>query len=911
LIRIAALVLLALVAAVAVLSVKIVGDDQVALVGEGDSTRELRSGINLVRPFTPIRRYHLAPRYFLEGKSALVIPLGRGKVATVDCVVEARVARDRVRALDRDYEGGILERLVVPLVSRDLGVALRRVGDPAEAPLDSIGAGLGAKLNESLASQGITTTAVVLKRLVVSSVLPKDLARQDGFKVFILGLDAYDWVLSDLVSKSRSLPNIERLRREGSWGNLRSIEPLVSPLLWTTMATGVTPDIHGITDFLGKNQDTGEDIPATSDMRRVAALWNIASLFGVRPGFVGWLATYPAEEVEGFIVSDRVAYHMFDPAWATGETTVPTEGLTWPPRLLDEIRPLLVEPAAVGKEISTYIHGPVGALKTKFDPLDPVSNLRLIISGYQTYRGIMEQLYPEERPDLAGVYFEFTDSACHLFMRYMAPPMPGVTAAEADRFGDGVAASYAEADRILGEVLGLVDDRTVLVVVSDHGFKSGDTRPMSDSRIGIGQATDWHRLNGAIALYGPGIKRGHQIADASVLDVAPTVLHLLGLPVGSRMTGKVLTEALEPAWVGAHPVRRTAAYDSLAVASGKVAGASEADQALKEKLQSLGYVAGGNASLVNMANFYHKNGRYAEAIEVWKKLIELDPKDYGARIGLANAHFEVGQADSAIAGLKAVIAADPRNMQALQSLATVYVRKGMGNDALRVAEEALRVDPANGGSHFNRGLALEVLGRRDEAVEEYRQAVHLAPDLAEPYANLAQAYLDKGMLTSALEAARKAADLAPEKPEVHYVLGQALEFSGKPDEALLQYMASLRLDSRFTAAAIGASGVLLAQGKTDSALAVCDAALRTSTQYGEYLHTIKGTAYLGRRDLARARAEFETSLKADRNFLPARLGLARVYIAQGKTGDARRELEAVLAAQPSNQEARSLLGTLR
>jgi len=288
--RIAAVVLLALLATAAILSVKIMDDRHVALVGGGDGIRELRSGINFVRPFTPIRRYDLAPRYALEGKSALRVPLGRGKFATVDCVVEARLARDRVKALDRGYGGKISERLIVPLVSRDLREILAHAPDPQRVPLDSIGAGLGARLRDSVGPLGITITAVALKSLVVSSALPGDLARQGGVKVFILGLDAYDWELSDLVSKSRGLPNIERLKREGSWGDLRSIEPLVSPLIWTTIATGVTPDIHGITDFLAKSEATGEDVPATSDMRRVPALWNIASLFGLSSGFVGWLA---------------------------------------------------------------------------------------------------------------------------------------------------------------------------------------------------------------------------------------------------------------------------------------------------------------------------------------------------------------------------------------------------------------------------------------------------------------------------------------------------------------------------------------------------------------------------------------------------------------------------------------------
>ena len=913
------IVLVGAVAALAVTSVRIVGRDEVRLVGKGAEARALRSGFNLVRPFAEVRRYRLSTRYDFSGANRLALPLKRGKRATIDCTIEARLDRDKVKTLDRDYEGRFAEKLVRPLVLRDLGTAFSAVRDPEELALDPTASGIKAGLDAALRPLGIEITAVSLKDLKVESGLPPGLERTEGLKVFILGFDGLDWKIVDLVSQTRELPNIQRVRHKGSWGNLRSIEPLVSPLVWTTIATGVTPDIHGITDFLVTDQATGEEIPATSTMRRVPALWNLASLFGLRSGLVGWLATYPAEDIEGFVVSDRVAYHMFDPRWHTGKGEVQGEaqaetgtgGLTYPPELLREIQPLLVTPEAVNREIAAYIHGPVGSPRHEFDPTDPVTNLRLIISGYRTYDGIVRKLYPALRPDLAAVYFEFTDSVCHLLMRYMRPPMPGVTREEGERYADGVAAAYLEADRILGEILSMLDDRTILMVLSDHGIKSGDMRPISDSRIGIGQAVEWHRLDGVIALYGPGVKPGHEIVNASVLDVAPTVLYLLGLPVDKRMPGAVLTEPLDQSWVRAHPVRSTDRYDSLFVMTAVSAGTSPADQALKAKLESLGYVAGGNASLVNMANFYHRNGRYAEAIAAWEKLVEADPNDLGARIGLSNAYFEIGKQDSAVAGLMAVLRIDPRNTEALRSLATIYVRRGMGEDALRVAEDALAADPRDGYSYFNRGLALELLGRREEAAEQYREAVRLAPDLAEAYANLAQIYLDKGAGADALAAARKAVDLASGKPEMHYVLGQTLELARQPEEALQHYMTAIKLDPKFGAAYIGASSVLLAEGKPDSVVALCAQALAVTSQYTQYIRNIKGMAHMAGRDPKAAAKEFQEAVRIDPTFSPARTNLARVYIEQGKRGDARRELETVLGSNPGDREARALLEGLR
>ena len=903
--RVLVVVVAVAILALAVASVKIVGKQSIAVAGSGAEARLVQPGVHLVLPFTPFRRYALNARYTFEGRGALAVPLAAARRANLDCVAAGRLDASKILALDRQMNGAIAEKLLRPLLVREVARALAE--RPGGGDLDSLGSDIRDVLNRATEPLGLHLAEVSLRNLNFTSLLPKDLSRSEGFKVVIVGLDGYDWKVADLVSRNRPLPAIARMRRDGCWGDLRSIEPLVSPLLWTTIATGVTPDVHGVTDFLVKDEATGQEIPVTSTMRKVPALWNMASLVGATPGFIGWLATYPAEQVTGFMVSDRLAYHMFDPAWFKSQTGAPVEGLTYPAELLGRIKPLLVEPDRVRDELFAYVRGPVGPLSNTFNPDDPISDLRLIISGYRTYENVFDNLYPTYRPDLAGVYFEFTDSACHLFMRYMEPAMPGVTAEEERKYGGGVAAAYAEADRILGEVLAAVDDSTIVMVVSDHGFKSGDMRPTSESRIGHGQAIDWHRLDGAIAMLGPRVKAGRRIQGAGVLDVAPTVLYLLGLPVDKSMPGRVLLDALDEEWTSAHPVRYTAAYDSLMPAAAAGVAASPADQALKEKLVSLGYVAGGSTSLVNMANFYQKNGRFAEAIEVWKKLLEADPQDLGARIGISNAYFEVGEVDSAVAGLKNVLRVDPRNKEALGSLATIYVKKGMGADALRAAEEALAIDPADGTSHLNRGLALDLLGRTQEAASEYRLAVKYAPDLAEAHVNLAQIYLATGFSRDALAEAEKAVDLASGKPEMHYMLGRALEANGRPDEALSQFRESIGLNRGFAAAYIGAANVFLTQGKPDSAISVCAEGIANAAEYGQYLHNIEGLAYLGLRDMNAAEREFRLALEADGTFLPARTNLARVYAQTGRTADARKEASAVLARDPANAEAKSIL----
>src|SRR5207249_759516 len=105
-------------------------------------------------------------------------------------------------------------------------------------------------------------------------------------------------------------PNLSRLIAQGVRARLKTIEPVLSPVIWTTVATGFLPSEHGILDFLATDTRTGEKIPVTSRQRRVKAIWNLLDEAGVPVGVIGWWATWPAESVDGYIVSDRVAYQL-------------------------------------------------------------------------------------------------------------------------------------------------------------------------------------------------------------------------------------------------------------------------------------------------------------------------------------------------------------------------------------------------------------------------------------------------------------------------------------------------------------------------------------------------------------------------------------------------------------------------
>ncbi|HEX7880545.1 MAG TPA: alkaline phosphatase family protein, partial [Candidatus Eisenbacteria bacterium] len=129
--------------------------------------------------------------------------------------------------------------------------------------------------------------------------------------VLLIGIDSADWTIIDRLRKKGYLPALSSMITNGASGPLRSIEPLLSPLIWTTIATGTSPARHGILDFLVTDPATGKQVPATSRLRREPAFWNLVSSAGKSAGVVGWLATWPAESIEGFVVTDRFGFLAF------------------------------------------------------------------------------------------------------------------------------------------------------------------------------------------------------------------------------------------------------------------------------------------------------------------------------------------------------------------------------------------------------------------------------------------------------------------------------------------------------------------------------------------------------------------------------------------------------------------------
>jgi Tfp pilus assembly protein PilF len=464
-------------------------------------------------------------------------------------------------------------------------------------------------------------------------------------RVILVGWDGGDWKLLDPLMKRGLLPNLSALVARGRTWNLETVNPMISPLIWTTVATGRSPVDHGVADFQELDPKTRARLPISGWSRKVPAIWNVASEKGLKVGVVGWWATWPAEKVNGFFVSDRASPVLFPAEVLSG-----SPALTWPEGLADGVRLVGRREGMPGfDEVSRAFRVTKAefdaAVAAKKDLADPITGYQKIVGSTRVYARTALELYDREKPDLLMVYFEGTDEIGHLLARFYPPKLPTISDEDFRKYEGGVVAYFQEADRILGEFMKRAEQAGAnLVLLSDHGFK-WDDRPASHSSIQFNTAFLWHESPGILAAAGPAFPAASARGKAGVFDVTPTLCRLLGLPGDPAFEGRPvsgLAAGRTPAAPPAVSWTKTFKVERLAVRASSEAD-KKAGEEFTKKLISLGYLTGAEAAAVdarpperagtetagtfqNIATFLRARGKVREALPWYRKALEVNPK---------------------------------------------------------------------------------------------------------------------------------------------------------------------------------------------------------------------------------------------------------------------------------------------
>ena len=729
-----------------------------------------------------------------------------------------------------------------------------------------------------------------------------------GQKVAIFGVDAADWRVIDPLVAAGRLPAFARLKQVASTGLLRSTPPLLSPLIWTTMATGRTADENGVLDFM-VDAPGGGQAPVNGGARRVKALWEIWSEAGRRVMVTGWWATWPADHVRGLIASDRIATpHL-------ASTTRPDVGLVYPPSLAADVTRRIAEPSAIDyASLSRLI--PVtaaefaraeaaGRASTGRLYADPIAHFRAAIAATRSYRRISTELVQSVQPDFWAVYYEIVDTTSHLFSK------------DRRRAEGAVASAYEEVDAALADTARALDPDTLVLVVSDHGFQPADAGIREDPADLTAGATAWHRPYGIVAATTAGALAGTRSAPpvvslgvVSPLDIAPTVLARGGLPLAGDMPGRVIPALAPP---GSQP-SRIASYGSHVMPDvprdGKAMAAAEL-----ERLRALGYVSGSaptsSLARVNLGEVLYHKGDYRGAIRELEALLRVDPLNEHGMEWLARAYIALGRRDEALglydrlvrASASSSLALDPEVVLAATDIDVAAGRLDAAQSRLdRVAATVRRSAEALTAA----GSIAQGKGRPELAEQSYRRALAASPSNTEALQRLLDLLLSLHKADEAVSVTAAAAKSFPSSPTHLSLAGEAALASRRYAEAERRFAAALAL-------APDADPVRLDLGRTQLLAGRPDACIQTlqplpSTRDAEML---RGAAHSTRKDWPRAIAALERALSSGPATTDVLNALAVAQVESGKKADAIKSLERSLAMDSNQPAARALLQRAR
>ncbi len=382
-------------------------------------------------------------------------------------------------------------------------------------------------------------------------------------RLLVVGIDSADWKVIDPLLEQGRLPNLERLMSRGVSCGLKSLDPpQKSPVIWTSIATGKKPAKHGINDYVTPDSDK----LMTSNMRTARTFWDILGEDGTTCTVVGWLVSWPAEPLNGYMVTD---YFRIVPKPGKGLT----EKLTYPDELLDEVEGFRVAGESLAAEELERFASPGRALTKdearelpreelfvemrEIDAIEQMlSQLRLFIAGDMTFLSTSKHLMEKHPTDVCVVYLRGVDSASHKFWASANPDDAGLRVSHTYQrvFGETVDNYYEYADEMLGELIDAFGEGTRVIVCSDHGFEG----PQPDRKRG---GINEHGPTGILVMAGKGIREGVRIEEAEVYDLTPTILALYGLPVAGDMDGRVIDEAFEPGFLSEQSATEIATYE--------------------------------------------------------------------------------------------------------------------------------------------------------------------------------------------------------------------------------------------------------------------------------------------------------------------------------------------------------------
>ncbi len=616
-------------------------------------------------------------------------------------------------------------------------------------------------------------------------------------KVLLIGWDAADWkVIHPLLDKGQ-MPALEKLINGGVMGNLATLDPPMSPMLWTSIATGMTADKHGILGFVEPEPNSAGIRPVSVTSRKVKAIWNILTQKGFKTHTVGWWPSHPAEPINGICVSNEFAAAKGP---INSEWPLP-KGTIYPETFSETLSQLRIHPEEI-----THAHIlPFLPLAATIDQTQDkgIQVISRILSECSSYHAAATWIMENNDWDFMAVYFDAVDHFCHSFMKFHPPQQNGIPDAEFEKYKDVINGAYRFHDMMLERLMQLAGDDTTIILLSDHGFYSDHMRPQKLPSYPAAPALE-HSPYGIICMNGTHIKKDEHIYGASLLDITPTILTIFGLPVGNDMDGKALVSAFDkeispeiiPSWEnvpgesGMHPesmrentFETQAGLDQL-IELGYIEAPSDNTQQLQKSVIS--------ESRFYLARVFMHSRKYNEALSILEDLFEKD-KDktrYGLR--LATCYQLLNRVEDCRKTIDILRTANKELPQLDLLEGTLLLGENRPRKALEFLHKAEQSVSHLPNLHLQLGSVFLQMHNWKDAERAFNSALLIDQDNAQAHYGLAICFLKQDKYEEAIEEALNATGLLYNFPPAHYTLGEALAKADAYEQAAQAFEVTIK-----------------------------------------------------------------------------------------------------------------------
>ena len=727
-------------------------------------------------------------------------------------------------------------------------------------------------------------------------------------KVLLIGWDAADWKTINRLVDAGDMPVMKGLMEQGSIGNLTTLHPVLSPMLWTSIATGKRPFKHGIHGFAEPNPGGGAR-PISNLGRTTKAIWNMLNQQGLRSQVVGWWPSHPVEPITGVMVSDMYQKAPKQPGqpWPMRPETV------WPERLAEPLAEFRVRPDELSADV-------IAPFIPKLQEIDLDKDKRAmgvakILAETSSVQGAASWLL--EHPDEAGpwdfmaVYFDGIDHFGHGFMKYHPPQQDWISDRDFELYSGVVDMGYRFHDLMLGSLLSKVDLReTTVVMCSDHGFHPDHLRPRALPKEPAGPAVE-HREHGIFLAAGPGIRKDHLIHGATLLDVTPTLLSLFGLPQGEDMDGEPLLSIFEqPPAIETIPSWDAVDGDSAMHPPGKDIAESNDAEAMQQ-LVDLGYVDKPDANNAeaerqtrreldyNLAESYMDAGRFGDAIDILERLWGESPMEHRFGVRLAYCAQMLGQTPFQREVVEALLKRRKQESEAARTKLKAFHKVLKARKAERGETDTDTDDGTDAGDEdgveqaaiheaeaerLRRSLDVDENQDAEQpplmSVKEREQYLNLRSQAQfNPYFMnylLGNVLFDEGRYDEALEVLEKARKASPRSTRLLTLIGRVYLAMKQPDTARQAFDKVVGFDPLHPDAHLGLTRVALMQGRPRDAASLALKTVGLRYQF-PWAHHYLGIALEGLQRYRQAAQAFEVAVAQNPNLLEAHRRLENLY----------------------------------